>query len=237
MFGCANRVAMAESARVGGDDSTGLVDIDCLVWVRLRGFPWWPAQVTNLHSKGIDVIFLGTGDHATVAEAEPFHLSDRETDERFRKAMKPSLRAKFAAAIAEAEDLLSRPPPSQPPPVEKQQQRKPVKVKSTASDDGGKPKKKKSSGGTSRADAESGEGSSQAETLPKARQQRGRPASAADALRNPSAHAIDTMGFAEISGLLPSELCARIAAVPMADSEGISNGLHPIRQQPPNHRR
>ena len=44
-------------------------------------------------------------------------------------------------------------------------------------------------------------------------------------LRNPVPEAIATHGFAECSGLLPVELCARIAKEPMEEAEGISNAF------------
>ena len=98
--------------------------VDCLVWARLRGFPAWPSQVLSLPSDAsrrqqarMEVIFLGTHDKSfvNVADAAPFDPADRKTgDPRFIPPKKPSLRASFEAALAEAEELLKPPPP--PPP-------------------------------------------------------------------------------------------------------------------------
>ena len=65
----------------------------------------------------MEVIFLGTHDKSfvNVADAAPFDPAVRKTgDPRFIPPKKPSLRASFEAALAEAEELLKPPPP--PPP-------------------------------------------------------------------------------------------------------------------------
>jgi len=118
-------MAASSSSRPQYSQASSLVFcVDCLVWARLRGFPAWPSQVLSLPSDTskpkarMEVIFLGTHDKSfvSVADAAPFDPADRETrDPRFIPPKKPSLRASFEAALAEAEELLKPPPP--PPKV------------------------------------------------------------------------------------------------------------------------
>lgn len=78
-----------------------------VVWARLTGFPWWPAQLRRQHGGGragareFEVIFYGKHDSAMLgAEAVvPFSTHPEWCDVKLRKK---HLQARYRAAVAEA---------------------------------------------------------------------------------------------------------------------------------------
>ena len=86
---------------------TDVVEPGALVWAKMHGFPWWPAQVRRVTEDGdeVRVRFCGTRQLGVVARthAAPFGERPELCEERTHgKQLKRSMRAKFRASIAEA---------------------------------------------------------------------------------------------------------------------------------------
>ena len=47
-------------AHEDGHTDPPAITVDCAVWAKVRGFPWWPARVQEVSGKNVTVFFFGT---------------------------------------------------------------------------------------------------------------------------------------------------------------------------------